>query len=224
MNWLQGAASFSVYARGLSDSWMILPTSFELPKRLSLTVLSRPPTTDLQPVQVLEFTATWVDQLAQSPPAWPSEVVKVDAVAFDGDRFSITCANGVIRFHIDKTKPIAVYTSEATLGSAQSPLTSDDLKLQNFPVASRYLAPDVAVDQMDIHKEGPPQQPLIRLDKYNVQPRLKALFSLVLGVLLMVTGFNFVASSVSSSLGGWYVVVKGSMLVAAGLLGFLFDR
>lgn len=226
MNWLAKAASFSIYAHGLSGNWVALPSAFQLPGTVRVVIFPDADPAALQHVQILEFEATWVDQRARTPPQWPSRPFQVEKSTFDGDRFSLTGDDIVLRFHIDKIKPITVYSSDAEVASLAQLLSQPNHTMQGFPVTARVLAPDVWVDQMDSALEAPPQEHPFRPQRQHpIHPKYVALISLGIGFLLAAVGWHLATGS--GAIGGinaWLVVFAGCVLIARGALELLFER
>jgi len=219
------AIYFSTYARGLDDSWFILPPKFELPAVIRIVALSDPNAHGVRPIQVLEFAATWVDQLARTPPEWPSGPVKAEKVNFDGDRFSITVVDGgVVRFHLDKGKPIVIYTTDADVEAIKEAVLTDAFRLQDHPVDSKTLSPQFWVDRMEEPLEMQLHAPTFRVPKeYRIHPKYKALLSLGGGLALMVGSLHYAQDS-GGALGIWWIFLLGCTLTTFGLLDLLFSR
>ena len=136
----------------------------------------------------------------------------------------MTADERVFRFHIEKSKPISVYSADADFASLQTSLQHGSAPFDGLPVSVQVLSPHIWLDRMEDPLETQLRQPAFKPPKqYSIHPKYRAILSVGGGALLMYGGLH-VAETSGAARGIWGVVLLGATLVAFGLLELLFER
>ncbi|HKW45639.1 MAG TPA: hypothetical protein VJN22_08270 [Candidatus Eremiobacteraceae bacterium] len=189
------------YLRSQVGPRIVLPSAFQLPGPVSLTVFTGPTSEGSPRAHVLVFRAQSVEVDAAGPPLWPVGDVQLYAMDFDGRKVSLVGENQTIRFCLDLLAPVTLRDADATDASLQA----QQLSVEMPSKAKSLIAPQT----------GPIFTPP---PEYYIPRDIQSAVKLLSGIGLFAFGWYLIIETGGYALFGWVPVLVGAYILVAVVL------